>query len=417
MDEFAGRVAVVAGGSLGIGRAAAIRLAAGGASVVLCGRRREAVEEAVSVAREGGGAVDGLAADVSTAEGVRRLVDHAVAAFGGVDILVNSAGIQRYGTVTETDEATWDEVMTINLKSMYLCAREAIPRMRERGGGAIVNVSSVQAFATQKGVAAYGTSKAAINGLTRSMALDHAEENIRVNVVCPASVDTPMLRWSADLFKGEGSQQRMLDAWGGMHPLGRIAQPEEVAELIAFLASDRAAFITGGEYKIDGGMMAARGPPAGGAVTATRLTRPRNPHGPSLRAATSAPGDRACVVERTPGSTVMCLSRRARPGATTPSTSVVYPGIGEAVGVACCAPNAAGRRSTPGPPRQPRSARIPTGYASPVLLPSMRGSRGNHSHRSQHHPPRRSVRSPSSGRDIGPSAPLSGFPLGPTPGR
>ncbi len=254
MDEFAGKVAVVAGGSLGIGRAAAIRLAAGGASVVLCGRRPEAVAEAVTEARAGSRTVEGLAADVSTADGAQRLVGAAVERFGGVDILVNSAGVQRYGTVTETDEATWDEVMAINLKSMYLCAREAIPRMRERGGGAIVNVSSVQAFATQKGVAAYSTSKAAINGLTRAMALDHAAEGIRVNAVCPASVDTPMLRWSADLFKGQGSQQAMLDAWGKMHPLGRIAQPEEVAELIAFLVSNRARFVTGGEYKIDGGM-------------------------------------------------------------------------------------------------------------------------------------------------------------------
>ena len=259
MDDFVDKVAVVAGGSLGIGKAAARRLATGGAAVVLCGRRPEAVEETTAELRGDGLEVEGIVADVASAADMRRLIATAVERYGGVDVLVNSAGVQRYGTVVETDEATWDEVMGINLKGMYLASREAIPEMRKRGGGVIVNVSSVQAFATQKGVAAYSTSKAAINGLTRAMALDHAAEQIRVVAVCPASVETPMLRWSADLFKGEGTREQMLAAWGRMHPLGRIGQPEEVAELIAFLAGPRAGFITGGEYKIDGGMLSQLG--------------------------------------------------------------------------------------------------------------------------------------------------------------
>jgi NAD(P)-dependent dehydrogenase (short-subunit alcohol dehydrogenase family) len=118
----------------------------------------------------------------------------------------------------------WDEVLDVNLKGIYLASRYAIPKMRERGGGAIVNLSSVQAFASQKGVAAYTASKGGINALTRAMALDHAEENIRVNAVCPASVDTPMLRWSADLFRGEKSVEERVKEWGKMHPLGRVAQ-------------------------------------------------------------------------------------------------------------------------------------------------------------------------------------------------
>src|SRR3712207_4277693 len=141
----------------------------------------------------------------------------------------------------------------------YTTLFRSIPKMRERGGGAIVNLSSVQAFASQRGVAAYTASKGGINALTRAMALDHAEENIRVNAVCPASVDTPMLRWSADLFKGEKSVEETVAEWGKMHPLGRVARPEEVAEVIAFLASERASFVTGGEYKVDGGMLAALG--------------------------------------------------------------------------------------------------------------------------------------------------------------
>jgi NAD(P)-dependent dehydrogenase (short-subunit alcohol dehydrogenase family) len=178
-----------------------------------------------------------------------------------VDILISSAGIQRYGTVVDTEEEVWDEVLSVNLKGMYLASKHAIPRMRERGGGSIVNVSSVQAFASQKGVAAYTASKGGINALTHAMAVDHAEENIRVNAVCPGSVDTPMLRWAADLFKGEKSAEETVEDFGKMHPLGRVAKTEEVAEVIVFLASDKASFVTGGEYKVDGGLLSALGVP------------------------------------------------------------------------------------------------------------------------------------------------------------
>ena len=174
-------------------------------------------------------------------------------------MLVNSAGVQRYGTVTETEEDVWDEVLDVNLKGMYLAARHTIPEMRRRGGGAIVNVSSVQAIASQTGVAAYTASKGGINALTRAMALDHAEENIRVNAVCPGSVDTPMLRWAADLFKGENSVEATVEDWGRMHPLGRVARPEEVAEVICFLAGPKASFVTGADYRVDGGLLAALG--------------------------------------------------------------------------------------------------------------------------------------------------------------
>jgi NAD(P)-dependent dehydrogenase (short-subunit alcohol dehydrogenase family) len=117
----------------------------------------------------------------------------------------------------------------------------------------------VQAFASQKGVAAYTASKGGINALTRAMALHHAEENIRVNAVCPASVDTPMLRWSAGLFRGDKSVEKLMEDWGKMHPMGRVAGAEEVTEVIAFLAGPRASFVTGGDYKVDGGMLAALG--------------------------------------------------------------------------------------------------------------------------------------------------------------
>jgi NAD(P)-dependent dehydrogenase (short-subunit alcohol dehydrogenase family) len=259
MAEFSGKVAIVSGGARGIGRAAARKLAGEGASVVICSDREEQVEETVAALREEGLEVRGVRADVTSSADMKKLMDLAIETYGGVDVLVNSAGVQRYGTVVETEEEVWDEVLDVNLKGIYLASRYAIPEMRKRGGGAIVNLSSVQAFASQRGVAAYTASKGGINALTRAMALDHAGDNIRVNAVCPASVDTPMLRWSADLFMGDKSVEETLEDWGRMHPLGRGARPEEVAEVIAFLASARASFITGGDYKVDGGMLAALG--------------------------------------------------------------------------------------------------------------------------------------------------------------
>lgn len=257
--DLSGKAAAVAGGSLGIGRATAIRLAAGGAKVAIAARRKEAVDEVVSIITGAGGEAVGVAADVSTSDGAQSLIRAAVDRFGGLDILVNSQGIQRYGTVEETTEALWDEVMSVNVKSMFLTCHFAVPEMRKRGGGAIVNVSSVQGLATQKQVCAYSTSKSAIIGFTRTVAVDYAKEGIRANAVLPASIDTPLLRDAADLFKGDKSVDALVVDWGKMHPVGRVGEASEVADLIAFLVSDRAKFITGAEYKIDGGMMAELG--------------------------------------------------------------------------------------------------------------------------------------------------------------
>jgi NAD(P)-dependent dehydrogenase (short-subunit alcohol dehydrogenase family) len=257
--ELEGKVAVVCGGSTGIGRAAAIRLAKAGASVVVAARRQGPLDETVALIRDGGGSAEGIAADASSAADVRKVMEKTVAEFGGIDILVNSQGIQRYGTVEETDEELWDEVLAVNVKSMYLTAKYAIPEMRKRGGGSIVNVGSVQGLATQTRVAAYSTSKAANIGLTRTIAVDYAREGIRANIVLPASIDTPLLRYGADLFRGDKTVNDVVLDWGRMHPVGRVGTAEEVAELITFLAGPRSSFITGAEIKVDGGMMAALG--------------------------------------------------------------------------------------------------------------------------------------------------------------
>lgn len=250
MNEFEGKSAVVMGGTAGIGLAAARLLRERGARVAVFGS---------AAANRDGDLGDRFLigdGDVRDEAAVRDFVDHVADEFGGIGILVNSAGIQRYGDVVETTTQLWDEVIAINLTGMFLAAKHTIPHLIAGGGGSIVNVSSVQAFVSQDKVAAYSVSKAGIVALTKSIALDFAAQGIRANTVCPGSVDTPMLRWAANLHKGEATVDETVARWGTTHPLGRVAQSSEVAEVIAFLASDRSSFVTGSEYRVDGGLLA-----------------------------------------------------------------------------------------------------------------------------------------------------------------
>lgn len=188
--------------------------------------------------------------DVADEQSIQRSIDMILEKWGRVDALINNAGIQRYGTVTETSVELWDEVINVNLKSMFLCARAVLPAMVEQKKGVIINVSSVQAFHSQQKVAAYTTSKTAILGLTRSIAVDYAPY-VRCVAVCPGTVDTEMLRDALALSADPAAVLRECEQ---MHPAARIATPEEIASLIQYLMDDKAAFITGQAIRIDGGL-------------------------------------------------------------------------------------------------------------------------------------------------------------------
>jgi len=250
--RFDGKTAIVTGGALGIGRAVCQILAERGAAVAILDIDEKAGNElCFEIERSGGNAMFERL-DVSNANAVKTAVEAANAAFGSVDLLAVSAGIQRYGTATTTGDAQWDEVLGVNLKGAWNAARAALPFMQEAGGGSIVNVSSVQALASQQQVLAYTVSKHGLIGLTRSIAMDFAKHGIRANAVCPGTVDTPMLKWAASL---DPNPQSVYDACNAMHPLGRIAEPREIAEVVAFLLHENASFVTGAVWTVDGGLL------------------------------------------------------------------------------------------------------------------------------------------------------------------
>ncbi|TDD29410.1 SDR family oxidoreductase [Kribbella turkmenica] len=239
------RTVVVTGGAAGIGRGAVERFAASGDSVVALDRDADAL---AALEKELG--VRGLVVDV----GDRAALAAAAADLGRVDVLVCAAGVQRYGTVVDTPPEVFDEVMAVNVGGVFFACQAFVPKLPR--GGSVVVVASVQAYAAQKSVAAYSMGKGALLSLVRAMAVDHAADGIRVNAVCPGSVDTPMLRTSAAEFGGGRSTGDVVAEWGRSHPIGRVATPGEVAEVIHFLASPAAAFVTGADVKVDGGLTA-----------------------------------------------------------------------------------------------------------------------------------------------------------------
>ena len=239
--KWENKIATVTGGSSGIGEATVTEFIGRGAKVVILDRTAPSNSDAVFIR-----------CDVSSAGEVEAAASRVSRELGECAFLVNCAGIQRYGTGETTSDETWDEVMAVNVKSMFLTFRAFFPLMKT-SGASVVNVSSVQAVGALPNSVAYVTSKHAIAGLTRALAIDHAQDNIRVNCVCPGAVDTPMFRSSMQNTEGLAT---LLQEIGGLHALGRIARADEVARVIAFLCSDDASFITGGIYLVDGGMTA-----------------------------------------------------------------------------------------------------------------------------------------------------------------
>lgn len=233
-----GKVAIITGAASGIGRAAVSVFTEQGARVV-AGDRSEAVREVGQP-----GVVVPVVADVSRAAGAEALVRAAERELGGLDVLFSNAGIERHGTVVDTSEALWHEVLDTNLKSVYLCAKHAIPAMLRRGGGAIVNNASINGIRGNTQLAAYQASKGGVVALTYSIAIDYAQQGIRCNAVCPGTIETPMVgaRTPAELA-----------AMVAKHPMGRIGRAAEVAWTACFLASDRASFLTGLAVPVAGG--------------------------------------------------------------------------------------------------------------------------------------------------------------------
>lgn len=251
MTSLKGRVAFVTGGARGIGRACVERLQAAGAAVVLADVDVDEGREVAQRLAGGAAPVELASCDVTSDEQVAGALAFAVERFGTLDVLVANAGIDRSFDATTMTEAEWDSFLAVDLKSVWLCAKHALPTMRRQGRGSIVTIASIHAFVTTAGKFPYAAAKSGVVGLTRSLALDEGRHGIRANTVCPGYTRTRLvmdgIRSAEDPAEAE---RRML----AMHPLGRIAEPAEIANVVAFLASDEASFVTGAAILVDGGL-------------------------------------------------------------------------------------------------------------------------------------------------------------------
>ena len=247
--RFQRKSVIVTGGASGIGKAAAKQFASEGANVVIADVNPDGQTVAEQIGQETQRRIPFIQADVSKAEEADHLIQETLRQHSRLDILHNNAGILVVGDVTTISEADWDRCMNINLKSVYLVSKYAIPAMQQTGSGVIINTASTAGISGGGGYSVYGASKAAIILLTQCMALDFAKHNIRVNAVCPGPTATPMI------LPSETDRQSALERWAQELPIGRAGEPEDTAKAVAYLASDDASFVTGTAFVVDGGRL------------------------------------------------------------------------------------------------------------------------------------------------------------------
>jgi NAD(P)-dependent dehydrogenase (short-subunit alcohol dehydrogenase family) len=253
VTRLAEKVALITGAGTGIGRGIALSFAREGASVTLAGRRPDNLEQVAREVLQAGGRAITAVCDVTQTEDAQSAVAATEKAFGKLNILVNNAGALSNSTVESISEEDWDRVTQTNLKGPFLMSRAAMPAMRKAGGGAIINIGSILGLVAMKDRAAYCASKGGVTLLTKAMAMDHAHEKIRVNCICPAIVETQLIR---DLFSNSEEGQKARERRLTTLPLGRFGQPMDVAELAVFLASDESSWMTGAAIPLDGGLTA-----------------------------------------------------------------------------------------------------------------------------------------------------------------